>query len=91
MFGNGEPWVFAHTLIPKHSLGGDLGDVILLGEKPLGEYLFSQRGLSRSEIEVTKVDEESWGRRSWFFLESKPVMVAEYFLPSLLRQNPSKN
>ena len=42
LLGNGVPWVFANTLIPTHSLGGDLEQIIRLGTRPLGEYLFSQ-------------------------------------------------
>lgn len=90
LLGNGVPWIFANTLIPTHSLDGDLEQIIRLGTRPLGEYLFSQPELSRSEIEVKEIAEESWGRRSWFFLNAKPVLVAEYFLPSLLRQIPPK-
>jgi len=59
-----------------------------LGEKPLGEYLFNQAGLTRSDIEINKIDEQSWGRRSWFFLNSKPILVTEYFLPSLFLKGP---
>ena len=90
LLGNGVPWVFANTLIPTHSLGGNLEQIIRLGTRPLGEYLFSQPELSRSEIEVKEIAEQSWGRRSWFFLNAKPVLVAEYFLPALLRQIPPK-
>ncbi len=86
--GNGEPWVLAHTLIPRHALGGDLGQLIRLGEKPLGEYLFNQVGLTRSDIEIKRIDDQNWGRRSWFFLESKPILVTEYFLSSLLLKSP---
>ena len=90
LLGNGVPWVFANTLIPSHSLEGDLEQIIRLGTRPLGEYLFSQPELTRSEIEVKEIAEQSWGRRSWFFLNAKPVLVAEYFLPALLRQIPPK-
>ena len=86
--GNGEPWVLAHTLIPEHALGGDLGQLVRLGKKPLGEYLFNQAGLTRSDIEINKIDEQNWGRRSWFFLDSKPILVTEYFLSSLLLKSP---
>ena len=90
LLGNGVHWVFANTLIPTHSLGGDLEQIIRLGTRTLGEYLFSQPELSRSEIEVKEISEQSWGIRSWFFLNAKPVLVAEYFLPALLRQIPPK-
>ncbi len=82
--GRHEPWVMAHTLIPQHSLQGKLEQLLALSNQPLGEFLFSQPGLSRAGLEVTPGGEGSWGRRSLFQLHSKPIMVAEFFLPALL-------
>jgi chorismate-pyruvate lyase len=33
---------------------------------------------------VTAVGSDTWARRSLFYLFSKPVLVAEFFLPHLL-------
>lgn len=82
--GRGEDWVFAHTLVPESALGGELGEVLQLGRRPLGEWLFEQRDLQRSPIEICRLNEEVWARRSWFFVDDKPLLVAEFFLPALL-------
>lgn len=84
LLGGNTPWVLAHTLIPEFSLAGPLGRVLELNEKPLGEYLFSHPNLIRSGIELTPFAGNSWGRRSLFYLFEKPIMVAEFFLPSIL-------
>ena len=82
--GGGEPWVLAHTLIPQYSLFSPLKRVLELNEKPLGEYLFSHPDLIRSGMDITPFAADSWGRRSLFYLFQKPVMVAEFFLPTIL-------
>ncbi len=53
LFGDGQPWVFARTVIPVMSLKGALRHLVYLREKPLGAVLFSDHSLSRSELEVT--------------------------------------
>ena len=88
--GAGFDWVFAHTLIPQHALRGELADILSLGTTPLGEWLFAQAALKRSPIELCRIGSNTWGRRSWFYLASKPVLVVEYFLPSLLGDSPSR-
>ncbi len=84
LVGNDKPWVLAHTLIPKYSLDSPLASVLELNEKPLGEYLFSHPDLIRSGMDITCFGSNSWGRRSLFYLFEKPIMVAEFFLPSIL-------
>lgn len=87
LHGRNEPWVAAHTLIPEHSFFSPLRDLLVLNERPLGEYLFSHPELLRAEMDFAPLaDDGTWGRRSLFFLHRKPVMVAEFFLPALLAQ-----
>ena len=86
----GKPVVMAHTLVPQHALVGKLNGILALKEKPLGEYLFQEKGLLRSTFEIINYENELWGRRSLFFLQRKPVLVAEFFLPDLLRLQGSK-
>ncbi len=84
LLGHNKPWVLAHTLVPEHSFLSPLKQVQDLNEKPLGEYLFSHPDLVRSGMDITPFAGDSWGRRSLFYLFGKPLMVAEFFLPSLL-------
>jgi len=85
LVGRDTPWVLAHTLIPEFSLISPLKQVLELNRKPLGEYLFNHPDLIRSGIDITPMPDESWGRRSLFYLYKKPIMVAEFFLPALLK------
>ncbi len=84
LMGNDTPWVLAHTLIPRFSLVSPLKNVLELNDKPLGEYLFSHPDLIRSGMDITPFANDSWGRRSLFYLFEKPIMVAEFFLPAIL-------
>jgi chorismate--pyruvate lyase len=50
-----QPWVFARTLIPIHSLRGRARRLTRLGERPLGEVLFSHPGLRRGATQVARL------------------------------------
>lgn len=78
----------AHTLIPEHSFESPLQEVLSLNVKPLGEYLFNQPNLIRTEMDVTAGNSDTWGRRSLFYLFGKPILVAEFFLPGLIVSSP---
>jgi chorismate--pyruvate lyase len=81
--GHGESWVAAHSLIPVTTLRGANRQLIHLGNKPLGGFLFKQQGLMRGETQICRY-QNHWGRRSLFFLDNRPLLVAEFFLPALI-------
>tara|TARA_S200000501_G_scaffold73720_1_gene65642 strand:- start:343 stop:891 length:549 start_codon:yes stop_codon:yes gene_type:complete len=76
-----KPAVLAHSLMPAHSAESALGKVLELGEQPLGGYLFSQTDVKRDAFQFAQSEQGFWGRRSMFYVDSKPIMVAEFFLP----------
>lgn len=90
-----RPLVYAITIIPATTIRGRLRRYANIGNRPLGEMLFSERTMRREEVQVarlpksheayqyTESDEEMWGRRSVFRVSKKPLLVAEYFLPEL--------
>ena len=93
------PVVYARTIIPTSSLRGALRGLALLGNKPLGAVLFSDKSMHRKPMEVTcikpehkcyswmkyKGNETIWGRRSVFQLRGKELLVSEFFLPNLFK------
>ncbi len=83
------PWVAAHTLIPMSSMVGALKQLRSLRDRPLGEFLFQDPQLQRLQLEITQC-EDLWGRRSLFFLRHQPILVAEFFLPALLREDAER-
>ncbi len=50
-----EPWVFARTLIPASSLKGAARRLAMLGDRPLGEVLFSDNRMRRGATEVARL------------------------------------
>lgn len=96
------PWVFARTVIPVRTLRGRQRRLTRLGSKSLGAALFADPQLRRGEMEVSRVDpgeslyghgadmlyaaDAVWGRRSVFWVDGKPLLVSEFFLPALLRR-----
>ncbi len=83
-----KPVVLARSVIPRSTLTGAERQLLLLQSKPLGEYLFTHKKMSRSKIQIKKgnVDrQDAWARRSIFKLHSKPLLVSEYFLQALLQ------
>ena len=109
---DGQPWVFARTVIPLRTLSGAQRRLARLGSKPLGEMLFADRSMRRSEVEVarlvpggklfgliatansndgtadlTQQPPPIWGRRSVFYLQDKPLLVSEIFLPAIRPEN----
>ncbi len=90
------PLVYARTVIPLSSLCGAARRLAYLKGQPLGALLFSSKGLKRGAIQMTQahsgvlspelMDAPVWGRRSVFYLAEKPLLVSEFFLPSLIER-----
>ncbi len=90
--GRDEPWVYARSVVPLAVLHGRYGFLRRLGTQPLGALLFRDAGIRRGAIEVTRrapprflpavvEDGPAWVRRSLFYLDRQPLLVAEMFLP----------
>ncbi|MEN0038097.1 MAG: chorismate lyase [Cellvibrio sp.] len=101
--GHNQPWVFARSLLPLSSLTGGLRHLRKQTTRPLGAFLFSQPQLTRSAIAVARIsrdhaympdhligDDRLWGRRSVFYLQQKPLLVSEVFLPAFVARLDGK-
>lgn len=49
---DGEPWVFARTIVPVSTLTGRQRQLAYLGDRPLGAFLFADPGMRRGEVEL---------------------------------------
>jgi len=89
--------VYARTVIPKSTLTGKQRAYGNLGNRPLGAMLFADRSMRREQVMVSSLrpgdalyektgagGQVVWGRRSVFYVGGKPLLVSEYFLPSLV-------
>ncbi|WP_432697075.1 chorismate--pyruvate lyase family protein [Marinobacterium sp. YM272] len=81
--GNGEPWVYARTVIPVSTLSGRHRTLKLIGTRSLGSLLFRDPGMRREPLQIARLEDHLWARRSVFHLDDKPLLVCEVFLPSL--------
>ncbi len=96
LYGQETPWVYARTIIPLKTLRGSLRHLHYLGNKPLGEALFSDPTMEREPVEVARLNQQQlpsrlqslssvWARRSVFRLSNKPLLVHEIFLPAIIQ------
>ncbi len=84
LIGDHIPWVCARTLIPMTTLTEQEKDIAELGKVPLGERLFADKSTYRDEIQIAHIDIEGkslLARRSRLWINNKPMLVAELFLP----------
>lgn len=56
LYCDGVAWVYGQTLMPLDGVPKSINQLITLGEKPLGELIFNQPGVKRSELEVAYFD-----------------------------------
>ncbi len=88
----GEPWVYARTCMPKSSLTGYESQLLNLGDKPLGGFLFTHPHMSRGKMNAFSLKHNplslQWARRSVFYLNQKPILVTEAFTRPLT--NPAR-
>ena len=52
---DGQPWVFARTVIPRETLSGKYRRLTHLGSRSLGAVLFSDKTMRRGEVHVAQL------------------------------------
>jgi chorismate lyase len=88
LFAGTTPCIFARSFWPEFT-ERDQAWLDELGERPLGDALFTHPASKRSPIDVARVTdpdsgETLWARRSVFRLGDRaPLLVHEFFLPGL--------
>jgi chorismate--pyruvate lyase len=95
-----QPVVFAHSVLPTDGINGPWRSLTGLGNRPLGEALFSDPRIERGRLNLLIVNprhplhrrvEKALAvpnglpaRRSLFSLSGHPILVTEVFLPAIL-------
>jgi len=79
LYGDNEPVVFARSIIPKNPI---TDSIMKIGNKPLGEILFTNPNILREPIEIT-FQNNIWGRRSVFVMNNSRILVSEFFLEKI--------
>ena len=99
LHANGKPLILARTIIPASTIKVVKSNLSHLGNRPLGEIIFSYPKLERIAMDVTLIDPSTWmqsalaeagidqpvwGRRTVYAIAHKQMLVSEFFLPEVL-------
>jgi chorismate--pyruvate lyase len=99
LYANDKPLILARTIIPATTVKAAKNNLSQLGNRPLGEIIFSYPKLERIAMDVTLIDpptwtqlaiaevginQSIWGRRTVYAIASKQMLVSEFFLPEVL-------
>jgi chorismate--pyruvate lyase len=76
---NEEPWIKARVIIPASSTHDKGAELTEIGTRSLGDILFLDPNLKRSEF-LFCGQKEHYSRRSIFHYYGKPILVQEDFL-----------
>ena len=96
---NGAPLIVARTVIPSKTLHGVRRRLSRLGNRPLGEVIFSFPRLKRLELMLARLEiddwssaaaidlsihQDVWGRRTVYSIDGPKLVVCEFFLPAVI-------
>ncbi|BCG64469.1 MAG: chorismate--pyruvate lyase [Methyloprofundus sp.] len=99
LYADDIPLVLARTIIPPKTVRSAQQNLSHLGNRPLGEVIFSYPKLERLALEIAKIPtntwnptvrhqaqikQELWGRRTIYAINHHPLLVSEFFLPEIL-------
>ncbi len=99
LYADDIPLVLARTIMPEQTIRSAHQNLSHLGNRPLGEVIFSYPKLERLALEITQVPKELWkkpiqkktqlnaplwGRRTIYAIHHQPLLVSEFFLPEIL-------
>lgn len=77
---DGQPLLFAQTVVPKATIDNVAPNIPTLGETPIGLWLFAQSP-ERQSLEWRYDDtEHCYARRSTLLLQQYPIEIRELFL-----------
>ncbi|WP_428354754.1 chorismate--pyruvate lyase family protein [Methyloprofundus sp.] len=99
LYAGDIPLVLARTIIPDPTIRSAHRNLSHLGNRPLGEVIFSYPRLERLALEITQlqtrqwrdsilekaqIDQSIWGRRTIYAIHHHPLLVSEFFLAEIL-------
>jgi len=99
LYADDTPLVLARTIIPERTISSAQQNLSHLGNRPLGEVIFSYPQLERLALEIaqvpcnswkpsvqhlTQANQPIWGRRTIYAIHHHPLLVSEFFLPEVL-------
>ena len=101
LHAHGTPLILARTIIPETTIKAVNNKLAHLGNRPLGEIIFSYPKLERVAMDVCLVKPQTWtdtalseaniqhalwGRRTVYGIAHHQMLVSEFFLPAILER-----
>lgn len=82
--GDGVPLTYGRVIVPSTTYHNHYDAFKNLGARPIGEtLLYNNPESTRGDFEYGKSEDGLWARRSIFTLRDDPLLVTDFFLPSL--------
>ena len=72
-------WVACTVMIPETSINEETQELLHTGEKSIGDTLFQDPTLTRSDFTFSKCNNNEWGRESIFYYKQQPIFLVEHF------------
>jgi len=100
LHADGKPLILARTIIPRDTIKVAKSNLSHLGNRPLGEIIFSYPKLQRLDLNISLVtpdiwtqpaiaaghiNQPLWGRRTVYSIAQRQMLVSEFFLPNVLK------
>lgn len=80
--GDNIPWIFAQTVVPEITVNNVAQEILTLGEKPLGLWLFPQEPIRITLEWYQDPISGLLARRSILKVKNYPIEIKELFLKS---------
>lgn len=74
-----QVWIAGTVVIPESSINADTNVLTHIGTKSIGDTLFQDPTLSRSDFSFSKLDDGAWSRQSTFYFMGQPLVIIEKF------------
>ena len=99
LYADDKPLILARTILPEQTIKIAKRNLSHLGNRPLGEVIFSYPKLERLELNISciqhklwareltnkiQLNQQIWGRRTVYAIQKQKLLVSEFFLPGAL-------
>ncbi|MCX7124553.1 MAG: chorismate lyase [Gammaproteobacteria bacterium] len=78
--------VACSVVIPETSITAHTQELLHVEKKSIGDILFQDKTLSRSDFTFYKNAENNWTRFSIFYFKKQPLLITENFLPAFFKK-----
>ena len=74
-----ETWIAATVMIPATSITPETDALTRIGKRSIGDILFQDPQLTRSDFTFSKEVGHGWSRQSVFYFKQHPLIIREHF------------